>query len=133
MSSKNVQKDRSEPARHWTKEEARECLKAQASSGQSIHAFARAHGYSSTRLYTWARRLAGDSIPTQRSEKCGAEPSLAFIPVRVTGDEVQVVSPTDSGVLELVLAPRRVVRIPPGFDEPTLLRLLHVLDSEVSC
>lgn len=133
MSSKSVRKSGSDRAKHWTKAEARECLKEQASSGQSMHAFARAHGYSSTRLYTWARRLAEDSIPTQRSKPCGAEPSLAFIPVRVTGAEAQLVSPTDPGVLELVLAPRRVVRVPPGFDEPTLLRLLHVLDSEVSC
>ena len=41
--------------------------------------------------------------------------------------------PTPEVGLELVLADGRVVRVAPGFDAATLLRLLAVLEAEGPC
>ena len=64
-----------------------------------------------------------------------------FVPVRLTSpvkSEVEVKRARPQGrekvagdsVLELVVTSHRVVRIPQGFDEGTLSRLLRVLDGE---
>jgi transposase-like protein len=43
----------------WTEDEARTALERWRQSGQTIAAYARAHGVSAPRLYWWRRRLRG--------------------------------------------------------------------------
>jgi transposase-like protein len=44
--------------RHWTTQDARAVLAAQAQSGESLSAFARRHGLTPQRLCWWRKRLA---------------------------------------------------------------------------
>lgn len=96
----------------WTAEEAREALRAQASSGQSVAAFARAEGIPPSRMYWWRSRLS---------------PEVSFVEVerQPSADSAQEGSP-----LEVVTASGRVVRVPRDFDAETLRRLLGVLEDE---
>lgn len=132
----------------WTEAEARPVLEEQARSGLSVHAFARSRGLAVTRLYEWKRRLypAGDqSLMALAGQPSESEPNSShpeeplFIPVRVAMGEVRaggarpVAQEGDAYPLELVMGPRRRLRIGEGFDESTLRRLLRVLDEEAVC
>ena len=87
------------------------------SSGLSVRAFCEEHGLAVPSFYAWRRTLA------QRDSAVG------FVPVQVIPEPEPrtpaVGSPSD---LELVLAAGRRLRIGPGFDAPTLQRLLALLE-----
>jgi len=89
------------------------------SSGLSVHEFCQHHGLSARRFFSWRRRLA---------ERDGQRP--AFVPVHVIPDPKAAADGSSSG-LELVVGGRRL-RIGPGFDAPTLQRLLVVLEEGAS-
>ena len=100
----------------WTAEEAREALRAQASSGQSVAAFARAEGLPPSRLYWWRSRLS----LTSSSE-------MAFVEV----EQGSSAGPAkEESALEVVTVSGRVVRVSRDFDAETLRRLLDVLEDE---
>jgi transposase-like protein len=96
-------------SRRWTEREAREALAALEQSGKSLAAFAKLEGLSSERLYSWRTRLS----------------KLSFVEVRPTR-----VIDESVGVLEVVVATGRVVRVPPDFDSEALRRLLAVLEGD---
>src|SRR5271167_4547686 len=80
-------------------------------SGLSGRGFCEEHGLSVPSFYGWRRTLAARD-----------EAVVRFVPVQVTpqpltGDE-------SAGAVELVLGAGRRLRIGPGFDGPTLTRLL---------
>ncbi len=93
----------------WTEREAREALTAVEESGESLAAFAKREGFSAERLYRWRRKLAEE----------------AFVEI-----ERESVGPDRGGVLEVVLATGRVVRVPRDFDAVTLQRLLALLEAD---
>ena len=82
-------------------------LTALARSGESLAAFAKREGLSAERLYRWRARLREATF-------------------------VEVVHESSVGgcVIELVVGGDRVVRVPSGFDEATLRRLLAVLEAD---
>ena len=83
-------------------------------SGQSLAAFARERGLETWRLYE-ARRKAGGGGP-RRKRRHAVE--LAPVEVRAA---------TPASPLELALSSGHLLRIPAGFDEAELRRLLGVL------
>ncbi len=87
-------------------------------SGRSIRAFCAQQQLSEPSFYAWRRTIAQRDAEATR-----------FLPVRVVADE-KPVPPQDgsSSGLELVLATGRLLRIGPGFDGPTLRRLLALLE-----
>jgi transposase-like protein len=87
-------------------------------SGLSVRAFCATHGISEPSFYAWRRTLHLRDAEAVR-----------FVPVRVVAEQ-QPIQPTDDGggSLELVLAAGRRLRIGPGFDGPTLQRLLALLE-----
>jgi hypothetical protein len=87
-------------------------------SGLSVRAFCTQHGLAAASFYHWRRVL----------ERRAAE-AAAFVPVQLVADAV----PAQDSALEVVLADGRAVRVGPGFDAPTLRRLLAVLEGEGSC
>ena len=132
----------------WTEAEARAILAEHAASGQSIWLFARSRKLPAKRLYDWQRKFLATGTPAVPATLAApaeeprplVEASL-FVPVRLTSpvkSEVEVKRARPQGrekvagdsVLELVVTSHRVVRIPQGFDEGTLSRLLRVLDGE---
>jgi transposase-like protein len=87
-------------------------------SGLSIRAFCQQFGLSQASFYAWRRTLA---------ERDASPP--AFIPVEVLPPALPLTSSASAAAgLELLLPGGRVVRIGSAFDEPTLRRLLAVLE-----
>ena len=87
-------------------------------SGLSVRAFCDEQGLSEPSLYAWRRTLA---------ERDAA--SVRFAPVQLM-PESKPPGTADGvpGAVELVLGPGRRLRIGPGFDGPTLTRLLALLE-----
>lgn len=65
--------------RHWSDADARIVLAQLEASGDSVSAFARAHGLSAKRIYWWRTRLSDND---QRGDE---REQLSFAPVVVTG------------------------------------------------
>jgi transposase-like protein len=86
-------------------------------SGLSVRAFCTRHGLSQPSFYAWRREL-------QRRDT--EQP--AFVPVRVVDEVVPA-----RGVLEIVLANGRSVRVGPGFDAATLRQVVAVLEEGRTC
>ena len=91
-----------------------ELIAAQKKSGLSVAAFAREHGVSVWRLYQ-----AGRTKRKRRPQKRRPE----FIEVAVSSEA------PETSPLELVLPGDLRVRVPPGFAELTLRRLVGALTS----
>lgn len=105
------------PARTTRAEEARHrrLIRAQVESGLSHEEFCRREGVSLHAFRTWKYR---------RQSACPVEGRPRLIPVRL-------VSASDAAI-ELELVKGRTVRVRPGFDEATLVRLLAALE-RASC
>jgi transposase len=97
--------------RRWSAADASAVLKEVAASGLSLREFAAQANLSAQRLYRWRRQL----------ESSPAAPPL-FVEVR----------PTGTGGVEVVLRSGHVLRIGPGFDEETVVRLVRAL-GDVRC
>lgn len=84
-------------------------------SGLSVRAFCAQHEVTPANFYAWRRTIAR------------RDAAVPFVPVRVVPDPpATVAADGPSSGLELVVGGRRV-RIGPGFDGPTLQRLLALL------
>jgi hypothetical protein len=83
--------------------------------GLSVRAFCEQQGLSPPSFYAWRRTLA------ERDAQ-----AVTFVPVEVLPQPLPPES--EAAGLELVLAGGRVLRIGPAFDEPTLRRLLALLE-----
>ena len=81
----------------------------------SVRAFCRAEGVSEPNFYVWRRKL-------DRTEP----KKPAFLPVHVVTDGVE--SPVMCGI-EVVLANGRCLRVQPGFDPTTLVKLIDLLEA----
>ena len=103
--------------RHSTKERFwRRMVRQWGSSGLSIRDFCAGQQVSEASFYAWRRTIARRDAEAAR-----------FVPVHVIADERPARERAGDG-LELVLASGRRVRVGPGFDEPTLRRLLALLE-----
>jgi len=84
-------------------------------AGISIRAFCRRESLSEPSFYAWRRELR-----RRDHEKTSVRSRPAFVPVRVAAS---------APFLELVLAAGRVLRVPPGFDGPTLREVVAALET----
>ncbi len=93
-------------------------------SGLSVRAFCDQHALHESSFYFWRRTLA------QRQAE-----GLTFVPVQVVAPALEAgASAGPAGAaLEVVLHTGRVVRVKPGFDAPTLQRLLALLEEDPPC
>ena len=102
---------KSSPIRR-TKEEIDELLRELEKSGETVVEFAKRHGFSAQTVYAW-----------KKGRKQGAEQTRRDL-VRVMVGEPE---PSISIGYELVVHGAGTIRIPPGFDEGDLVRLLRAL------
>ena len=88
-------------------------------SGLSVWGFCEERGLSEPSFYAWRRTLADRDAAAVR-----------FVPVQVTPDAKPATKTADgsAGAVELVLDAGRRLRIGPGFDGPTVTRLLALLE-----
>jgi len=109
MSTNN---QRSSKERFW-----RRMVRRCRNSGLSVRAFCEEHGLSEPSFYAWRRSLAARH-----------EAAVRFVPVQVTPPPQPTTTADGSaGAVELVLGAGQRLRIGPGFDGPTLTRLLALL------
>ena len=87
-------------------------------SGLSVRAFCVEHGLSEPSFYAWRRTLAQRDAAAAPFVPLTVKPK----PKPATADDPSVAA------LELVLDAGRRLRIGPGFDGPTLTRLLALLE-----
>lgn len=90
-------------------------------SGLSVRAFCAERGLSEPSFYAWRRTLVEREAT-----------AVQFVPVTVMPEvtpEVRTATGADgsAGAVELILGAGRRLRIGPGFDGPTLTRLLALL------
>lgn len=97
----------------------RALIAAQARSGQSVREFASTRGINVTTLYWWRSRLGAGRAPGRRDESAG---DLVPVTVIEGGDG----PPKANNSFELELG-AMTLRIPPGFAESDLRRLLQAL------
>ena len=112
---------RREP-QHAREEAWREIFREQARSGRSHSAFCRERSIS-LHSYFWYRRRLG--WPKAKKAGAPAPQSPKLVPVRITANPN---SSPGIGPIEVSLAAGRCLRVSPGFDEETLLRLLRLLE-----
>ena len=112
----------------------REQLERQAASGLSIAAWCRQNQVAITSFHYWRRTIARRDKPIAIPQPEPALAATAFVPVFVeTASQVQRPQPDpllhDADWIEIHFQHHSArVRVAPGFDAPTLLRLLDVLE-----
>ena len=99
-------------------------------SGLSVRAFCEEHGLAEPTFYAWRRTLA-------QRDAAARPPGPAFLPVQVipeprTAPATPAV-PAAATALEVVLGSGRRLRVPVGFDGPTLQRLVALLEEGARC
>lgn len=122
----STRKERSASKEQYWRSQVRQWRK----SGLAVRAFCEEQGLSEPNFYAWRRTLA------QR------DAAVQFVPVRVTREFSSNVTADGTappsapawgdgvaGVIELVLSGGRRLRIAPGFDGPTLRRVLALLEN----
>jgi transposase-like protein len=97
--------------RRWSAADAGGVLEEVAASGLSLREFAARANLSAQRLYRWRRQLQSSPAATP-----------PFVEIR----------PTGSAGIEVLLRSGHVLRVGPGFDEETVLRLVRALE-DVQC
>ncbi len=91
----------------------RELIRQQAGTGQSVHAFCAARGFTEQSFYYWRKRLNNDA-------------RVSFALVAADGQGA-----TEGSALELDLGSGQRLRIPRGVDAITLRTVLSVLRERV--
>jgi hypothetical protein len=96
---------------------------------QTVREFCAEHGVSEASFYSWRRTIAvrDEQAARLNSATPAAGDPPTFMPVQV------VAGPLTAPMLEVVVAPKRVVRVPPEFDAATLRRLLTLLEEATPC
>jgi len=109
-------------------------------AGTTIREFCRTNGLKESAFYFWRRELAkraGATVIESGTRKAGkprakpqAEPAQSptamFLPLTLRSHETAAAEDPQSGAIEIVVGGHRL-RVPPGFDEETLSRLLRLL------
>jgi transposase-like protein len=102
-------------------------VRDQAGSGLSVSAFCRREGFSPNSFYRWRRLLGGGDGSAGAADR---PPDLSlenvFVPVSVVG---QAPAGFSDASIELILRSGVLLRVRPGFDSATLIRLVDLLDS----
>ena len=118
-------------SRAWNRERWREHVAACAESGLTGAAYCRQHGLNPKCFYRW-RGIFAEVAEEEHDGGNGAASSDSsrplFAEVRVEAGCVGALA----GGVEVVLAGERRVRVPRGFDAPTLAAVVRVLEG-LSC
>ena len=92
-------------------------ISEQSQSGETVEAFCRERGLTSSQFYTWRKRLRG-SVAEQ------------FLEVQVAKTAARL-APAKQGAIEIRLAEGLCVLVEPGFDPDHLRAVLAALEARV--
>jgi len=110
-------------------------IAAQGESGLTISAYCRREGISQNSFHRWRRVLAERDSSGQaeaRRSRPGSVSQGVFAPVSIRSSCEAPAATADDCSIDMVLSSGLVLRVRPGFDADTLVRLLGLLDSN-SC
>ena len=115
--------------RYWTKREATVVIGRLIDSGLSVAEFAREHGFPDKRVRRWKQILEASRAIVPTGAPSGQEQDLPIVPVRVVRDGPEIAGGESlSCSIEILVNGDRRVRVPRGFDEETLARVVTVLE-----
>jgi hypothetical protein len=97
----------------WSK--WKDLISEQASSGQTIAAFCRARGLTTSQFYTWRKRLCGTAAERFLEVQVVKAPALP--------------SPSSRRAIEVCLAEGRRILVEPGFDVKHLRAVVAALET----
>ena len=106
----------------------REMIRRQQQGRLSVRAFCDDHALDEGAFFAWRRKLAALDTPGSRPAVRSATPTKASTPPTFAQVTLGVAVPAADGSVEIVLADRRRVRVPPGFDQATLAAVLDILE-----
>ena len=110
--------------RRWLREQKLAILAEVDAPGGSVSEVARRHGLHTSLLFRWRRDLA------KRTRSASAPPEPSFLPVRLTPPSVPALpAPARPGVIEVVLAGGRMLRVGADVDTAALVRIVEALEA----
>lgn len=105
---------------YWREADARRELVALSQSGLSLRQYCRETGIAEAKLRRWKTRI--ESLDS-------AQPAFREVRVRRTPTPTPPTAPAGDALVGEVAVGRFIVRVPSGFDEPELARLLAVVSA----
>ena len=115
--------------RYWSRREAVVVLARLADSGLEIAGFARQHGIPNKRIRRWKEKLPSRPALIAHEAGTDAELTIPLVPVRVVEESIEPKRHTVSPSQLEVVRGGRSVRVPAGFDDETLARVVTVLEA----
>ena len=107
--------------------EWRRRLQCWAKSGLRADRFAEQEGVTVSTLYRWARRLGLGPVKQGRGRpRAGVRPVV--LPLVVAPDTPALLEPAPA--LEVLLRGGEIIRVPRGFDDDTLVRVVRALGGD---
>lgn len=110
--------------RRWRREQKLAILAEVDAPGGSVSEVARRHALHTSLLFRWRRDLA------KRTRAGSASPEQSFLPVRLPPPSVPALpAPARSGLIEVVLAGGRTLRVGADVDTAALVRIVEALET----
>jgi hypothetical protein len=106
----------------------REMIQRQQQGRHSVRGFCDEHALDEGAFFAWRRKLVAMDVPVDRPAVRSAAPAKASTAPTFAQITLGGAVPADDGSVDIVLAGRRRVRVPPGFDQATLAAVLDVLE-----
>lgn len=110
--------------RRWGREQKLAILAEVDAPGGSVSEVARRHGLHTSLLFRWRRDL------TKRMRAASVSPEQSFLPVRLPPPSLPApTAPARPGVIEIVLAGGRTLRVGTDVDAGALVRIVEALEA----
>jgi transposase len=110
--------------RRWLREQKLAILAEVDAPGGSVSEVARRHGLHTSLLFRWRRDL------TKRARSASAPPQQSFLPVRLPPPSLPTPpAPERPGIIEIVLADGRTLRVGADVNTAALVRIVEALEA----
>jgi transposase len=110
--------------RRWRREQKLAILAEVDAPGGSVSEVARRHALHTSLLFRWRRDLA------KRTRAASVSPEESFLPVRLPPPSLPApTAPARPGIIEIVLAGGRTLRIGADADVAVLVRIIEALET----
>jgi transposase len=109
--------------RRWRREQKLAILAEVDAPGGSVSEVARRHALHTSLLFRWRRDLA------KRTRAGSASPEQSFLPVRLPSSVPAPQAAARSGLIEVVLAGGRTLRVGADVDTAALVRIVEALET----
>ena len=114
--------------RRWSREEKKTIVAEIDVGGATVLEVARRHGLHANVLFRWRRDL-GSAMGALPSEAGAAAATTRFVPVMLAPPSAPADVPSWQGMIEIVLAGGRTVRVGADVDTGALVRIVEELEA----